>query len=57
MPLNSKVHHCYEDVRKQGHSEESAARICEHSTGENLRTGKPPKKSVKVLRVKYRRSK
>jgi hypothetical protein len=54
MPHGSKVESCYQKVKKQGHSEGSAARICQAATGEALQTGKPPKgKSMKDIRAKY----
>ena len=43
MPKNSRVDRCYQKVKKEGHSEESAAKICQASTGQALSTGKPPK--------------
>ena len=43
MPVDSKVHHVFEALKKEGHSEESAARIAQAQTGEALATGKPPK--------------
>jgi len=43
MPESSKVHHVYKALLKEGHSEESAARIAQAQTGEALATGKPPK--------------
>lgn len=57
MPHGTKVDRCYQKVKKEGHSEGSAARICQAATGEALATGKPPKgkKSLQELREKYRR--
>ena len=43
MPENSKVHHLYKKLLRDGHTEESAARIAQSVTGEALATGKPPK--------------
>lgn len=47
MPVNSKVHKTFHDLVKQGHSQESAAKIAQAVTGEVLKTGKPPRKSDK----------
>ncbi len=44
MPKGTAVESCYQKVKKQGHSEGSAARICQSATGEALATGKPPKR-------------
>jgi hypothetical protein len=44
MPSGTRVDDCYQRLRRQGHSEESAARICQSSTGESLQTGRKPKK-------------
>jgi len=43
MPKGTKVERCFQRLRKQGKSKESAARICQKSTGQALATGKPPK--------------
>ena len=43
MPKGSPVERCFQKVKAEGHSEESAARICQSSTGTSLKTGKPPK--------------
>jgi len=43
MPESSRVHHIYEALLKEGHSEESAARIAQWRTGDSLETGKPAK--------------
>ena len=45
MPKGTKVHKCYESVKKSGKSAGSAARICQASTGQSLKTGKKPKGS------------
>lgn len=42
MPTNSKVHRCYQKVVKHK-SPSSAAKICQHATGQALSTGKPPR--------------
>ena len=42
MPKGSKVEKCYKEVKKTK-SEASAARICQSSTGQSLKTGKKPK--------------
>lgn len=43
MPKGAKVHRCYTKLRKKGKSKGSAARICQKSTGQSLKTGKKPK--------------
>lgn len=43
MPKGSKVDRCYQKL-KGSKGKESAARICQSSTGQSLKTGKPPKK-------------
>jgi hypothetical protein len=43
MPKGTKVHRLYEELKKQGHSVESAVRIAQDKTGQALATGKPPK--------------
>jgi hypothetical protein len=43
MPKSSKVHKLYEDLLREGHSKESAARIAQSQTGQALATGKKPK--------------
>lgn len=46
MPKNTKVHRCYDKLKgKKGRA--AAARICQSSTGQSLRTGKPAKKGAK----------
>ncbi len=47
MPRGTKVERCYQDLRSQGKSKGSAARICQKSTGLALATGKPPKSKGK----------
>lgn len=43
MPKGTAVERCYTKLKaKKG--KESAARICQHSTGQSLKTGKPTKK-------------
>lgn len=43
MPTGTKVDRCYQKLkRKKGKS--SAAAICQHSTGQSLKTGKKAKK-------------
>ena len=46
MPTGTKVESCYQKVKKEGHSEGSAAAICQSSTGESLHTGKPIRKKI-----------
>ena len=43
MPEGTAVDRTYKALLKEGHSEESAARIAQAQTGEALATGKPPK--------------
>jgi len=43
MPKGTKVHKCYTKLKAKGYSEGSAARICQKSTGQYLKTGKKPK--------------
>lgn len=43
MPKNSKVGRCYDKLTKEGKSKGSAAAICQSSTGQSLKTGRPPK--------------
>jgi hypothetical protein len=45
MPKGAKVERCYRKVRQQGASKGKAARVCQASTGQALKTGKPPKRS------------
>lgn len=40
MPKGTKVHSCVQKVQARGKSEKSAIRICQASTGQNLKTGK-----------------
>lgn len=46
MPKGTKVEKCYQKV-KPNMGKESAARICQKSTGQALSTGKPPKSKKK----------
>lgn len=46
MPKGTKVEKCFTKLKgKKG--EASAAAICQSSTGQSLKTGKPPKKKGK----------
>jgi len=45
MPTGTAVDSCYQKL-KLSHGEASAARICQHATGQALATGKPPKKAM-----------
>ena len=47
MPAGTAVDSCYQKL-KLSHGEASAARICQHATGQALATGKPPKKKFKL---------
>lgn len=40
MPKNFKVHKCYTKLVNSGKSKASAAKICQASTGQVLKTGK-----------------
>jgi len=53
VPEGTRVDRCFEEVRKE-RGDASAAAICQSSTGQNLHTGQPLRKSVKALRLKYR---
>lgn len=46
MPKGTKVESCFQKLKKQGHSEGSAAAICQSSTKESLATGKPIRKKA-----------
>lgn len=43
MPKGTKVERLYQELRKEGHSKESAARIAQSQTGQSLKTGRAPK--------------
>lgn len=43
MPEGSKVDKCYKSLKGKGASSGKAARICQSSTGQSLKTGKKPK--------------
>ena len=43
MPKGTKVDSCYQQL-KEKMGKGSAAAICQKSTGQSLKTGKPPKK-------------
>lgn len=44
MPKGTKVERCFQKVRKSGKSAASAAKICQKSTGQSLRTGRSTRK-------------
>jgi len=44
MPEGTKVARCVSKVQKGGKGKVSAIKICQTSTGQSYRTGKPPKK-------------
>jgi len=46
MPTGTKVDRCYQKL-KASKGKASAAAICQKSTGQSLKTGKPPKKKRK----------
>jgi len=43
MPKGSKVAHCVKKVMKKGKDKVSAIKICQTSTGQSYKTGKPSK--------------
>lgn len=43
MPKGTKVHDCYDEVKRKGNPPGRAAAICQKSTGQSLKTGKPSK--------------
>jgi hypothetical protein len=45
VPKNSKVGKCYDKLTAKGMPKGKAARVCQKSTGESLRSGKKTKKS------------
>ena len=45
MPKGSKVERCYDKLKSQGKGR--AAAICQKSTNQSLKTGKPLKKKAK----------
>lgn len=47
MPKNTKVGRCYDKLVSRGASKGKAAAVCQSSTGQSLRTGKPPKSKKK----------
>jgi hypothetical protein len=47
MPINSRVHKVFKALTRDGHSEQSAAKIAQAVTGRSLQTGKPPKQKSK----------
>lgn len=50
MPKGSKVHKSYTAMRREGMPKGKAARIAQASTGQALKTGKPPKAKSKRAR-------
>ena len=54
MPKDTRVDAVYQGLKKSGHSQGSAARIAQATTGESLMTGKKKKrKSHKSKKVSY----
>ena len=47
MPVGTKVHKCYKSMLKKGASKGKAARVCQASTGQSLKTGRAPKRKRK----------
>jgi hypothetical protein len=47
MPKGSKVDKCFTKLKKAGASAGKAARVCQSSTGQSLKTGKKPKSKRK----------
>lgn len=43
MPKGTKVHRCYDKLRAGGASKGKAARVCQASTKQSLRTGRKTK--------------
>jgi len=43
-PKGTRVHKAYTSMRKKGYSKGKAARIAQHTTGQALKTGRPPKR-------------
>lgn len=43
MPKNSKVGRCFDKLVRKGTSKGKAARVCQSSTGQSLKTGRKPK--------------
>ena len=44
MPRGSKVHRCFTKLRRGGASKAKAAKVCQKSTGQSLKTGRKPKR-------------
>lgn len=44
MPNGTKVERCYTSMRSKGASKGKAARVCQKSTGQSLKTGKSTKR-------------
>jgi hypothetical protein len=44
MPKNTKVHHMFEALKREGYSVSSAAKIAQAKTGRALATGRKPKR-------------
>lgn len=43
MPKGTRVEKCYQSVKAKTGDKGKAARICQASTGQSLKTGKAPK--------------
>ncbi len=43
MPEGTRVHKRYEELRAEGHTKASAAKIAQSETGQSLKTGKKSK--------------
>lgn len=44
MPKGTRVERCYTKNRSKGMSKGKAARVCQSSTGQSLKTGRAPKR-------------
>jgi hypothetical protein len=44
MPKGTKVEKVYDALKRKGYTVEKAVKIAQAQTGQNLKTGKPPKK-------------
>ncbi len=43
MPKGTKVEKMFQALKRQGHSDASAAKIAQAKTGQSLKTGKKPR--------------
>jgi len=47
MPKGTKIHSCVQKVMAQGKKKPNAIRICQESTGQSYKTGKPSEAKAK----------